>query len=185
MELKKLLKRKSELLGFFLIIGVSILLRLIPHIPNVAPIGALALFSGAYAKSKKMFFVPFITLIVSDYFLGFYSVMPFVYGAFAMTILIGTILKHNKNPLRLFGASIAASIIFFIVTNFGVWIMGDWYPKTASGLVNAYVLAIPFFRNSILGDIGYSFCFFYGYRFMMVFLKHLNLVSKRLVDAIE
>lgn len=179
MELKKLLKQQGELLGICLVITASVLLRLIPHIPNVAPIGALALFSGAHAKSRKIYIIPFIALFISDLFLGFHEVMPFVYGAFAITICIGMLLKRNISPLRLLGSSLAASFLFFVVTNFGVWVMGDWYPKTVSGLVNAYALAIPFFRNSIIGDVVYSFCFFYGYRYMMTYLKNVGLTSRK------
>lgn len=112
-------------------------------------------------------------MLISDLFLGFHSTMVFVYGSFLLTILIGRKIKENFTPLKLLLAALSSSILFFVTTNFGVWLVGDWYPKTINGLIESYVMVIPFFRNTVLGDLIYSFSFFYGYRLVNLLLKKL------------
>lgn len=125
--------------------------RLIPHPPNFAPITAIALFSGFYVTNKFLVYaLPIGIMILSDLFIGFSSVTFFVYFAFLIVSFIGT---QSKKPSFL--AILISSISFFIITNFGVWILGG-YPKTWTGLVTCYTMAIPFFKNSLMGDFFYS-----------------------------
>ena len=125
--------------------------RLIPHPPNFAPITAIALFSGFYVTNKFLVYaLPMGIMIISDLFIGFSSITFFVYFAFLMVSFIGT---QSKKPSFL--AILISSISFFIITNFGVWILGG-YPKTWTGLVTCYTIAIPFFKNSLMGDFFYS-----------------------------
>ena len=125
--------------------------RLIPHPPNFAPITAIALFSGFYVTNKFLVYaLPMGIMIISDLFIGFSSITFFVYFAFLMVSFIGT---QSKKPSFL--AILISSISFFIITNFGVWILGG-YPKTWTGLVTCYTIAIPFFKNSLMGDLFYS-----------------------------
>ncbi len=175
MNYKKVLKIIEENIGLLLIIFVSILLRLLPHLPNFAPIGGLALFAGANVKGKKGLFILFSTLFVSDLFLGFYKELPFVYGSFLLAFIIGTFLKKHQKAPYLIGASLVSSTLFFIITNFAVWAMSGWYAKTMMGLLNCFVLALPFFRNTLLGDMFYAFSFFYGYRYVSTYVKNKNL----------
>ena len=123
--------------------------RLIPHPPNVASITAVALFGGAYLSDKRLaFFVPMAGLFVSDSILGFYSHMEIIYGSFALVVCIGLLLRSRRSPLRIAGAILASSVLFFAITNFGVWAFSSLYPKTMAGLVACYVAAIPFFENT-------------------------------------
>lgn len=138
--------------------------RLIPHPPNVASITAVALFGGAYLTDKRLAFVaPLAALFVSDLILGFYSHMEIVYGSFALVVCIGFWIQNNRSALRIAGAALASSILFFVLTNFGVWAFGSLYPKTAAGLLACYVAAIPFFQNTLAGDALYTTVLFGGF----------------------
>lgn len=147
------------------IILLAVVARLIPHAPNFSPIGSLALFSGANFKNKFNFLIPISAMLISDMFLGFHKTIPFVYLSFIIIYFIGKDMKFNKWQ-NLLSASLISSILFFIVTNFGVWLNFNMYPKTIDGLIQCYVMGIPFFRNTLLSDLFYSFSFFYGYRFL-------------------
>ncbi|MCX7985226.1 MAG: hypothetical protein N3A63_10030 [Bacteroidetes bacterium] len=140
------------------IIAIAAVSRLFPHVPNVTPIAAMALAGGVYLEKKFAFVLPVAALFLSDIVLGFHPTMPFVYGSFLMTVLIGMWLRTHKKILTLVVGSVMSSIVFFIVTNFGVWFTGGgWnYPKTLEGLLECYSLALPFFRNSLVGDLTYT-----------------------------
>ena len=152
--------RFGALCAFVLLVA---LVRLMPHPPNVAPVAALALFGGAHFTRKAWaFVVPLVAMLLSDAVLGFHGLMPVVYGAFAATVGIGLLLRRRRSPLRIAGASLASSVLFFTVTNLGVWALGSLYPKTIGGLVACYVAAIPFFHNTLLGDAFFTAVLFGG-----------------------
>lgn len=163
-----------------LIILFGILARLIPHPANFAPITAIALFSGVYLPKKYAFILPIGVLFLSDLFIGFYgATMLFVYGSFILSGLIGLWLKNHKNLFTILGSSFFASILFYLITNFAVWLYPhSFYTKDLSGLLQSYVMAIPFFRNTLLGDLFYIVVFFGGYELAYVLAKHY--LSKRL-----
>lgn len=136
---------------------VAIAGRLIPHAPNFTPIAAMALFGGATLSNKRLAFVlPLIAMFISDLIIGFHSTMWAVYIAFAITVFIGTKINGKVNPLNVITASIASSSLFFIITNFAVWLGSTFYPQNLSGLVECYIAAIPFFNNGLVGDLFYS-----------------------------
>lgn len=147
-----------------LIIFAGVLSRLLPHHPNIVPITALCLFGSVYLP-KKLIFLPLLILLISDYFIGFYGLtMVYVYGSFALISLIGLWLKKHKSFKGVLGVSIFSSVLFFIITNLGVWAPpNNWYPHNLAGLIESYTLAIPFFRNSLIGDVGYTVMLFGGY----------------------
>src|SRR5215212_4375366 len=104
-------------------------LRLVPHPPNFTPIGAMALFSGAYLGRRVLAFAaPLAALLLSDLILGFYPEMIFVYLSVASVVLIGRALSKRRTVLGVGAAAIASSLLFFLVTNFGVWLVMDFYP---------------------------------------------------------
>ena len=138
-------------------IVVAALFRLVPHLPNFTPITAMALFSGVYFSNKKFaFIIPILAMLLSDIVLGFSSISLFVYAAFILVTLIGQLSKKMSIVTVLL-----SSIAFFIVTNFGVWLL--YYPKTLNGFLECYTLAIPFFRNSLLGDFFYAAVLYFGF----------------------
>lgn len=138
-----------------IIIVVAVLIRIFPHIPNVTPLAAMALFGGAYLDKRWAFGFPLIALFVSDMILGFHDTMFFVYVSFLLTGLIGYALRKHRQLQYILAGALTSSVLFYLITNVGVWLVGSMYPKTFSGLLEAYYLALPFFRNSLLGDAGY------------------------------
>jgi hypothetical protein len=157
---------RSLILATVLIL-VAAFSRLIPHPANFTPLAAMALVGGAYLDRRFALAVPFAALILSDAIIGFHSLMPYVYGSFLAIGGIGLLLQGRKRPLPVLGASLASSVLFFVVTNFGVWISGSGmiYPRTATGLAECYTLALPFFRNTITGDLVYTALLFGVFEF--------------------
>lgn len=155
-----------------IIVAFGVLSRLIPHAPNIAPIGALMLFGGAYLP-KKLLWLPILALFISDYFISFYGTdMFYVYGSFILTGLIGLWIRSHKRPKFVIGGALFSSVLFFVITNFGVWAPpNNWYPHTLDGLIQSYTLALPFFRNSLIGDLGYTILLFGGYELVQRFSK--------------
>lgn len=168
--MKKLISKLIQPITFILIGAAA---RVLPHPANFAPIAAMALFGGVYLGKKQAFIIPFAAMIISDVFIGFDSV-PMriaVYGSFLISVLIGLWLKNHKNAKNIILGTLLSSAIFFSVTNFAVWEFGSMYPKSLAGIFECFTLAIPFFRNTILGDMFYSGAFFGGYEFVRNLLK--------------
>ncbi len=145
----------------FIMLAIMILAaaasRLIPHPPDFTPIAAVALFGGAQFSNKRAaFLVPLAGLFLSDLVFGFCAMTPVVYGSFALTVCLGLWVRHRRSVQRIAFAAVASAVLFFVLTNFGVWEIDNLYPKTAAGLVDCYVAAVPFFRNMLLGDLLYS-----------------------------
>jgi hypothetical protein len=153
-----------------LLVAFAALSRFIPHPANFTPIAAMALFGGVYFGKRYAFVIPLAAMLVSDYFLGFHNVLPYVYGSFILIGLIGIWLKGHKSLGWIVGASLTSSILFFIITNFGVWMTGG-YPQNLAGLVECYIVAIPFFRNTLLGDLLYVGVLFGLYETALHFLR--------------
>lgn len=143
---------------------VAAALRLVPHPPNFSPIGAMALFGGAYFGRRALAFAaPLGALLLSDAILGFHSGVPYVYGSVALVVLLGWAVAKRMTALTIAGAALASSILFFAVTNFGTWATGEIYPPTLAGLAACYVAAIPFFQNTLAGDLFFSALLFGGF----------------------
>ena len=145
--------------------------RLMPHPANFTPVAAIALFSGTYINKKYMFFVPIAAMLISDMIIGFHSTMIWVYGSFILIALIGLWLRSHKNIAGIIGTALASSIIFFIITNFGMWTTG-YYGYTFGGLIECYTMAIPFFRNSLAGDAIYCTIMFGVYELILHYSKN-------------
>lgn len=160
----------------FSLILLAALSRLLPHLPNFTPIAALALFGGVYLDKKHTFIVPLAALLISDYLLGFHNGMMWVYGSFAAIGLLGLWLRNHQGVTTTIGTTLLGSVLFFVVTNFGVWISShSTYPPTFSGLIECYVAAIPFFRNSLFGDFTYVTAMFGTYELTKKFVPSLSL----------
>jgi hypothetical protein len=146
------------------IVFAAAALRIAPHPMNFAPIGALALFGGAYFSSKRAAFaIPLASLIAGDIFIGFHRLIPYVYASFLVSVAIGFWLRRKRSVPRIGAATLAGAIQFFLITNFAVWAYSiGSYPKTASGLAACYVAGIPLFWNTLAGDALYVFLLFGG-----------------------
>ena len=151
-----------------LIVIFGVICRLIPHPPNFSPVTAIALFGGLNFSDKRIAFsIPLIVLFLSDLILGISVINLFVYTGFLTIVFLGTKIKSIK-----FGNIILSSFIFFLISNFGVWIIG--YPKNIEGLILCYTMAIPFFGYSIAGDL------FFGYLFKFSFGKITSILTSRI-----
>jgi hypothetical protein len=139
-------------------------LRLAPHPMNFTPIGALALFGGAYFSSKRAALaIPLLSLIVGDVFTGFHQLIPFVYASFLISVAIGFGLRRKRTAPRIGAATVAGAIQFFLITNFAVWASSiGSYPKTAGGLAACYIAGFPLFWNTLAGDAFYAALLFGG-----------------------
>jgi len=163
-------RNHARLIALLSAIAAAAALRLVPHPPNFSPIDAMALFSGAYLGRRWLAFAaPLAALILSDLVLGFYPGFWIQYVAVALVVVLGSVTLDRVSGARVAGSAIASSVLFFIVTNFGVWTLGTMYPMTAAGLAACYVAAIPFFQNTVAGDLFYATLLFGGF----AVLEHL------------
>ena len=154
----------SRLTVLITIILAAALYRIVPRAPNFSPVAAMALFAGAYLTDKRLaLLVPFLALFISDLVLGLHNTMVFVYGAFAITVGIGFWLRKHQSALPIAGAAVSSSVLFYIITNFGAWLMGPLYPPTLEGLMASYVAGIPFFQHTLIGDLVFTAILFGGY----------------------
>lgn len=154
-----------RLATLLLIILVAALFRIMPHPHNVTPIAAMALFAGAYLPSKRLaLIVPLLAMLLSDLFLGLHVTMLYVYAGIALTVVIGFGLRQRPRVMPAIMASLIASSLFFLLTNFGAWATSGVYPQTIEGLSMAYTAGIPFFRNSLLGDLFFTAVLFGGFQ---------------------
>jgi hypothetical protein len=147
--------------------GILILLaaacRLLPHPMNFTPVLAVALFGGATLPRRLALAVPLGAMVLSDLALGygFGTMNLVVYACFLAAVGLGWWLREKRTPGRTLGAALAGSLLFFVVTNFWVW-LGPMmpppydYPPTFAGLVKCYVMALPFLRNSLAGDVCWT-----------------------------
>jgi hypothetical protein len=151
------------LTGLILLAALS---RLIPHPPNFAPIAALALFGGAeFGSKREAFIVPLAAMFLSDLIIGLHFLIPLIYGTFALIVGLGFYLRGRQNFWTITGMSVAGAVLFFVVSNLGVWALGIFfpiYPMTLAGLLECYVAAIPFFWNTLLSDLLYAAVLFGG-----------------------
>ncbi len=135
--------------------------RLIPHPPNFSPIAALALFGGASIERTWLaFMLPLAAMFSSDVLLGVGLLTPVIYGCFALIVCLGFWVRRRPGPSRIALAAIAGAFLFFVVTNFGVWLLGAFYPKTQAGLAACFIAAIPFFWNTLTSDLFYAIILF-------------------------
>jgi len=146
------------------IVFAAAALRVAPHPMNFAPIGALALFGGAYFSSKRAAIaIPLLSLVAGDIFVGLHRLIPYVYASFLVSVAIGFWLRRKRSLPRIGAATLAGAVQFFLLTNFALWVSSiGSYPKTAGGLVSCYLAGIPYFWNTLAGDGFYVVLLFGG-----------------------
>lgn len=180
-------KRFIVISGLIIAAAVS---RLIPHPYNFAPIGAMSLFGAAYFSDKKFSFImPLVAMFISDLLINnilyasYYNTFVFftpgfywIYGALALIVLAGIFILKKVSATRVIAGSLAASILFFLVSNLGVWFANPMYPQTFQGLILCYEMAIPFFDNTVLGDMVYSGVLFGAFEYVKTQVPELQKV---------
>jgi len=157
----------------FCLLTLGILSRLVFHAHNFTPVIALALFGGVYLKKKQAIMLPLVLFAVTDIILGFHQTMFFTWGSILLIASIGFWVRKNKNFATVISGGLVSAVLYFVVTNFGVWVMMGMYPKTIVGLVECYVAAIPYFRNSLVGTLLYGFILFGGYEAAMAWIRKI------------
>jgi hypothetical protein len=163
---------------------LAAVLRIVPHPWNLTPIGAMALFSGAMFRNRRIAFaLPLASLFAGDAFVGFHKLIFVVYASFAISVAIGTWLGDSRSVARIGGAVFVGAAQFFVVTNFAVWAIGGFYPRTAEGLVNCFVAGVPFFWNTLAGDALYAGILFGGFALAEKILPALRLPAARTTQA--
>ncbi|MCS7073973.1 MAG: hypothetical protein NZ108_05865 [Bacteroidia bacterium] len=158
------------------IVIAAILSRLLPHPMNFTAVGASALFAGAaYRNPWLAFLIPLTIMAISDSILGWHSSFVFVYISFFLTTLIGSKIGLSASSGKLAMSAVGSSVLFFLITNFGVWLGSDFYPQTISGLLSCYAAGLAFysqdifsnfFLNGLLADLVYSFALFGLFRLL-------------------
>lgn len=162
-----------------LLIGFAVASRWIPHAPNFAPVAAIALLGGAIMPKKMAIVLPLAAMVISDLIIGMHSTILFTWGSFALTALLSYRYLRQPTAGKVVAASLAASILFFVVSNFGVWVEGRLYAHTLEGLIQCYYNALPFFRNTALGDLVYSGVFFGSYFAVHYMVKEKTALATR------
>jgi hypothetical protein len=154
-----------------LIIGA--LARFLPHAPNFSPVVAIALFGGVYLRRSQALWLPLALMAVTDLVIGLHATVPFTWGSVVLASFIGLWVREKASPVRVAAGALLSAALFFVITNFGSWLA--FYPQTAAGLRDCYILAIPFFRTMLISTAIYSIVLFGAYEFLAVRFKNTRL----------
>ncbi len=165
--------KQTKIILVISIVALAALARLVEHPYNFTPIVAMAIFSGCYLRKKWGILLPLGAMLISDFFIGFYEwqVMLAVYLSIALAYGVGYVLYNLKKWHNVIFASLISSVVFFALTNLAVWAFFSWYAHTWEGLVLCFTLALPFFRNTLAGDLTYVVVFFGVYELALAYLK--------------
>ena len=156
------------------LIALTVASRLLPHEPNFSAIGAATLFAGLYLSKVHALIIPVVSMIIADLFLGFHPTMGWVYLSYGIIAVVSVYNHATKSNARLITLPFISSGIFFFVSNFGVWATGTMYAKTFSGLIECFVMALPFLRGTLAGDLVYSALLIGGYHLLQNRRKQIS-----------
>ena len=145
----------------FLVVGI--LARFVPHLPNMTPVTALALFAGAWLPVPLALTLTISGMVIGDVALGWVAQNLIGYLAIGLTVGLGVWLRARQRPLVIAGTALSGSLLFFLLSNFGVWLEGLLYPRTWDGLVACYAAGLPFYRHQLAGDLIATTVLFGGF----------------------
>ena len=154
-----------------ILLAIGIILRLTIHIPNFTPVTAIALFGGVYLNRRFAVLLPLLLMMISDSLIGLHDTILFTWGSFVAISFLGLWLRNHKNKANIIGCSLLSAVFFFFITNLGVWLVGSLYPRTLMGLSHCFILAIPFFQNTLLSSLFYSIFLFASYEISASWVK--------------
>lgn len=137
----------------------SFVMRLVPHPANLIPVGAFALFVGVFVKSKWAIVIPVFVMVISDLVIGTHNLILFTWGSLLLFTVIGWMIRKG-GTMRTVEGALSGSVLFYLITNYAVWQFTPLYSKTFGGLMQSYMMALPFFRNSLVGNLFYTAVFF-------------------------
>ena len=149
-----------------ILVILGITSRLVVHTPQFTALLAVTFFGGMYLKGKQALWMPLVVMAVSDLFLGFHDTMFFTWGSIALISCLGFYLRNRKSWMSVLGGSVAASVIFFVITNFGAW-LSPLYPHTLAGLQSCYINAIPFYRTTLTSTVVFSMLLYVSYEYLL------------------
>ena len=174
------MSNKTKVFLAIVIVFLAASTRLVKHPHNFTPVAAMSLFAGCYLRKYWGLVFPLGAMIVSDYFIGFYDwqVMASVYLGIALSFFIGWFLYGRLKFQNVVLAALLSSVVFFVITNFAVWVFFDWYPHTWAGLLDCFILALPFLKNTVFGDLFYNLILFGAYEFVLNYRKMPVAVSQ-------
>jgi hypothetical protein len=165
-----------RLTSLIFIIAVLAIYRVLPHPPNFTPLMAAALFAGAHFADKRLaFLLPVLSMLLADLIIGLHATLPFVYIGMTRAVALGIMIRHLRGVRPVVLAALAGSLSFFILTNFGTWLVSpELYSRDWGGLTAAYIAAIPFYQNSLLADIVFTAILFGGWSLAEYFFPRLE-----------
>lgn len=149
------------------LIFLGVALRLLPHQPNFVPITAIVLFASAHFSKKLASVVVLTTMLISDFFIGFHDTILWVYGSYLLIAIMGTLLKKKTTFTNTALVTTLSSYLFYLTTNFGVWVTSGMYEKSWAGLMNSYIMGLPFLKNTLIGDLFYVGVIFGAYALLL------------------
>jgi hypothetical protein len=154
----------QKLFSILGLVGVGVLGRLVPHLPNATPITAITVSGSRYVGRVWAVVIPLLAMALSDVVIGFYDwkVLLSVYLSFALIGVATSLLKKDTGIMPTMLFVVGSSLLFFVITNFTVWLSSPWYEKSIPGLLYCYYLGLPFLRNMLVGDLVYSTILLYG-----------------------
>ncbi|MFA5021689.1 MAG: DUF6580 family putative transport protein [Patescibacteria group bacterium] len=175
---------RTKIIAAIFLVALGIVCRLLPHVGNFAPIAAISLFAGFYLGRKYVLPVLALTMLIGDFFIGFYSwpLMAAVYGSYLIIGLLASQLKKYKSFETIFAASVFASVLFFAVTNLAVWQFSPWYAKNLAGLSHCFIAALPFFRATLLSDLVYTGALFGAYEAVLFLATRRQIAVKTIIN---
>jgi hypothetical protein len=175
---------KKDLLRLTILVLIGLFSRLVTHEWNLTAIGAISILAGLLISHKYLkFAVPVVSMLLSDIFIGFHNTMAFVYLGFVLMTLLSTQFKDSKSFQKLFLAPFASSLVFFFISNFGVWFMGtgtaNSYPPNISGLMQCFMMGVPFYRTQFLADMMLTPVLFLAFSYLPVHFLNFNFLTAR------
>ena len=171
---------RAQLLLAVGLIALAVFSRVLPHPANFTPVAAVAIFGGAVLPRRWAVTLPLVAMIISDLIIGLHPLIAYTWGSFALIALGSSWFMRKVNVRSAIGASLSASVLFFLVTNFGVWAEGRLYDRTLPGLIQCYYNALPFFRGTLMGDLVFVGLLFGAYALaknLSVFLRPKTLTD--------
>lgn len=153
--------KASRILAFLVLILIGVVSRIIPHPPNFTALNSIALISVFYFNNRLLSLAGIvISILLSDLVIGLHSTMSFIYLSFGLIIFLSHKYKNLLTLKTLPYFSVACSVLFYLISNFGVWMTDGFYPLTFAGLELCYVAALPFLASQVLGDLCYGYVLF-------------------------
>ena len=165
--MKKIFLKNEKAIIIVILIVFGVSYRILDYPPNFTPIVAIAMFGSYYFRGYLFFLLPISIMLVSDFFIGFYEwkIMLSIYLSIALISFFGLMIRKKYSVSNIVQWSFLASLVFFVISNTAVWLFTSWYPSSLSGLLECFYLAIPFFKNTLAGDMFFNTSFFGAYAF--------------------